>query len=170
MRTFKFITLLTIMAIIASCSSAKEKDNNDPDRQKKTSKATGKPEYLTYETFKEKVWNFEENPQNWVYEGTEPCIIDFYADWCKPCKMIAPIMEELAEKYEGQLKVYKVDTQTERELARVFRIQSIPSILYAPLEGSPMMQSGAFPKETYVQIIEENLLVEPDTTAVSENK
>lgn len=169
MKTFKFITLLAIIALLSSCDSSKDKTAKDLDNTNKNAVVKGKPEYLTYETFKEKVWNFEENPQNWVYKGTEPCIIDFYADWCKPCRMIAPIMEEIAAKYEGRLKVYKIDTQTERELARVFRIQSIPTILFAPLDGTPMIQSGAFPKETYIKIIEGSLLMQPDTAGISSN-
>lgn len=128
----------------------------------------GKPEYLTYETFKEKVWNFEDNPQEWVYEGEVPCIIDFYADWCKPCKMIAPIMDELAKEYEGKLKIYKIDTQKERDLARVFQIRSIPAVLFSPVEGQPMMQTGALPKESYVKVIEENLLKKPENQAGTE--
>ncbi|MCK4637837.1 MAG: redoxin domain-containing protein, partial [Bacteroidales bacterium] len=108
--------------------------------------------------FKEKVWNFEKNPQEWIYEGELPCVIDFYADWCKPCKMIAPIMEELAEKYDGKVKIYKIDTQKEKELARIFQIKSIPVVLFSPLEGRPIMQAGALPKDMYIKIIEENIL------------
>ncbi len=117
-----------------------------------------KPEYLTLETFKEKVWNFEENPEEWVYKGETPCVIDFYADWCKPCKMVAPIMDEMAQKYEGKVKIYKIDTDKERELASIFRIRSIPSVLFVPSEGKPSMKTGALPKESYIQIIDNELL------------
>ena len=107
--------------------------------------------------------NFEENPKAWVFEGDKPCIIDFYADWCRPCKMIAPIMEELAAEYDGQIDIYKVDTQVERELASIFGITSIPALLFVPMEGNPSMQKGALPKETFVQIIDEFLLTENTT-------
>ncbi len=117
-----------------------------------------KPEYLTYETFKEKVWDFEANPTEWVYKGETPCVIDFYADWCKPCKMVAPIMDELAKDYEGKVKIYKIDTDKEKKLAGVFGIRSIPSVLFVPQEGHHSMNAGALPKTEYVRIIEEVVL------------
>jgi len=116
------------------------------------------PEYLTYETFKEKVWDFEKNPEEWKYEGNVPCVIDFYADWCKPCKMVAPIMDELAIKYDGKVKIYKINTDKEKKLAGVFGIRSIPSVLFSPMSGKPMMQTGALQKADYIKIIEEELL------------
>jgi len=115
-------------------------------------------EYLTYDTFIEKVWNFEKNPDNWVYEGTVPCVIDFYADWCKPCKMVAPIMDELAVKYDGKVKIYKINVDKEQKLAAIFGVRSIPSVLFSPMTGKPSMQAGALPKDQYIQIIEDNLL------------
>lgn len=116
------------------------------------------PEYLTYETFLKKVWNFEENPQEWIYEGEVPCVIDFYADWCKPCRLVAPIMDDLAKEYEGELKIYKVNVDKEKKLAQVFQVRSIPAVLFSPKQGRPMMQAGALPKDQYVRIIEDNLL------------
>ena len=117
-----------------------------------------KPEHLTVETFKEKVFDYEKNADKWVYEGDQPCVIDFYADWCKPCKLIAPIMEELAEEYKGKVTIYKVNTEQQRELSRVFGIRSIPSVLFVPMEGQPQMSTGALPKETSKQAIDEFLL------------
>ncbi len=117
-----------------------------------------KPEHLTVETFKEKVFDYEKNPDKWVYEGKKPCVIDFYADWCKPCKLIAPIMEELANEYDGQVIIYKVNTEQQRELSQVFGIRSIPSVLFVPAEGQPQMSTGALPKETFKQVIDEFLL------------
>ena len=102
----------------------------------------------------------------WKYAGKLPAIIDFYADWCGPCKMVAPILEELAREYEGRLIIYKVDTEAEQELSGIFGIRSIPSFLFIPVEGRPMMQAGAFPKNTFKQVIEEHLLAAvkpPDT-------
>jgi thioredoxin len=116
-------------------------------------------EYLTKETFKEKVFNWEESKE-WKYEGTVPCLIDFYADWCGPCKMIAPVLEELQKEYGDSLKIYKVDTEQERELAGMFGIQSIPSLLFVPVEGQPQMAMGALPKATFEKAISEVLKVE----------
>ena len=113
------------------------------------------PEYLTYDTFKEKVWDFEKNPEEWKYEGDVPCVIDFYADWCKPCKMVAPVLEELSEELAGKINIYKVNTEDEQLLAAVFGIQSIPSILFVPKDGQPQMAAGALPKETLLKAIED---------------
>ncbi|MDA3927789.1 MAG: thioredoxin [Prolixibacteraceae bacterium] len=113
-------------------------------------------EHLTIDTFKAKVFNFEAN-KDWKFEGDAPCIIDFYADWCGPCKMVTPILEELQTEYEGKLNIYKVDTEAERELAAMFGIQSIPSMLFVPKDGKPQMAQGALPKETFVQAFSEVL-------------
>lgn len=115
-------------------------------------------EHLTKETFKEKVFNYETNKE-WKFEGTKPAIIDFYADWCGPCKMVAPILEELAGEYNGKLNIFKVDTESERELASVFGIQSIPSLLFIPVEGQPQMAMGALPKDTFKKAISDVLNV-----------
>lgn len=117
----------------------------------------GKMEHLTVETFKQKVFNYDVNKE-WKFEGDKPCIIDFYADWCGPCKMVAPILEELAQEYDGKINIYKVDTETEQELAAAFGIRSIPSILFCPVNGQPQMAVGALPKESFKQAIEEILL------------
>ena len=111
-------------------------------------------EHLTLEAFKEKVFNYEKN-QEWKYEGDAPAVIDFYADWCAPCKMIAPIMEELNEAYKGKVVFYKIDTEDQQELAAMFGIRSIPSVLFIPMEGRPQMQVGALPKEAFVEIIKD---------------
>ncbi|MDH4089196.1 MAG: thioredoxin domain-containing protein [Cyclobacteriaceae bacterium] len=112
---------------------------------------------LTTEDFKQKVFDYTQE-QEWKYRGTMPAIIDFYADWCGPCKMVAPVLEELAGEYEGKLIIYKVDTEKEVELSAVFGIQSIPSFLFIPIEGKPMMQPGALPKNIFKKVIDENLL------------
>lgn len=119
-----------------------------------------KPEQLTTETFKQKVYNYVNNPEEWVYEGKLPCIVDFYADWCKPCKLIAPIMEELANEYKGKITIYKVNTDQQRELSSLFGIRSIPSVLFVPIDGKPQMSTGALPKETFKQVIDDFLLGE----------
>ena len=114
---------------------------------------------LKTEDFKEKVFDYT-TEKEWNYKGTLPAIIDFYADWCGPCKMVSPILEELAKEYEGKIVVYKVDTEAEHELAAVFGIRSIPTFLFIPATGQPAMQPGAFPKHTFKQIIDEHLVGE----------
>jgi thioredoxin len=118
-----------------------------------------KPEHLTIDSFKEKVFDFDNN-EDWNYQGELPAIIDFYADWCGPCRKIAPIMEELAQEYEGKLVIYKVDTEDQKELAGMFGIRSIPSILFVPVEDRPQMITGAFPKEKFQELIKDILKVE----------
>ncbi len=114
-------------------------------------------EHLTKETFFEKVFNWEKNKE-WKYEGDLPCIIDFWAEWCQPCKMVAPVLEELSEEYAGKIHVYKVNTEEQQELAAAFGIRSIPSLLFVPMDEQPQMAVGALPKETLKQAIHEVLL------------
>lgn len=112
---------------------------------------------LTTEAFKQDIFDYTQEKE-WKYKGTKPAIIDFYADWCGPCKMVAPVLEELAGEYKDSLTIYKVDTEVEQELAAVFGIQSIPTFLFIPMEGLPMLQPGALPKKAFQQVIAEHLL------------
>jgi thioredoxin 1 len=112
---------------------------------------------LTYETFKTKVFDFEKH-QEWKFEGDKPCLIDFWAAWCGPCRMIAPILEELSEEYKDQINIYKVNTEEEPELATLFGIRSIPSLLFVPMNGKPQMAAGALPKQTLKELIDRELL------------
>lgn len=126
-------------------------------------KGEDKPVHLTKQDFLEKVMNYEKNQSEWVYEGDLPALIDFYADWCAPCRQAAPILEELASEYQGKIHIYKVDTEKEQELAAVFGIQSIPAFLFVPQDGRPTMSSGIArtPEETkamFKQMIDEILL------------
>lgn len=114
---------------------------------------------LTTEEFKQQVFDYTKETE-WKYLGTLPAIIDFYADWCGPCKMVAPILEELAAEYKGKLVIYKVDTEREQELSAVFDIRSIPTFLFIPVTGQPMMQPGAFPKNVFKKVIDEHLVIE----------
>ncbi len=114
-------------------------------------------EHLTKQAFFEKVFNYEQNKE-WKFEGEIPCIIDFYADWCQPCKIVAPILEDLSKEYEGKVNIYKVNTEQETELAAAFGIRSIPSMLFCPHDGQPQMAVGALPKETIIQAINDVLL------------
>jgi thioredoxin 1 len=121
-------------------------------------------EKLNKEQFLEKVFNFEEN-KDWNFQGEIPCIIDFWADWCQPCKMVAPVLEELAEEYKGQINIYKINTEEEQELASAFGIRSIPSLLFVPMDEQPQMAAGALPKTTFVKIIEDVLKVPTEKTS-----
>ncbi len=116
-------------------------------------------QHLTNETFKEKVFNYT-NSKEWKFEGDKPAVIDFYADWCGPCKMVSPILDELSTEFNGKIDIYKVDTESERELAGAFGIQSIPSILFIPKDGQPQMAQGALPKDTFIRAFKDVLKVE----------
>jgi thioredoxin len=121
--------------------------------------------HLNAQDFKDKIFNYE-TEQEWKFKGDKAAIIDFYADWCGPCKSIAPVLEELSEQYKDDLVIYKIDTDKEMELSSLFGIQSIPTLLFIPLNGNPMVQKGALPKNILQQIIDERLL----QNAVQKNK
>jgi thioredoxin 1 len=113
--------------------------------------------HLSAQDFKDKIFNYE-TEQEWKFKGDKPAVIDFYADWCGPCRSIAPALEELSEQYKDQLVIYKIDTDKEMELSSLFGIQSIPTLLFIPVNGQPMVQKGAVPKNILQQVIEERLL------------
>lgn len=117
-------------------------------------------QYLTTAQFKAQVFDYTQN-REWQYLGKRPAIIDFYTTWCGPCKRLAPIMEELSEKYKGKVLFYKVDTERERELAALFNISSIPQVLYIPMYGKPQILVGLYPKEQIEEIIQQFLLKKP---------
>ncbi|RLD91620.1 MAG: thioredoxin [Bacteroidetes bacterium] len=164
MKNLSILIVLFFAANLMACSNSKgsEKEHNQAKTEvsKDNNTTNAAPEHLTYDTFLKKVWNFETNPQEWVYEGDVPCVIDFYATWCGPCKRVAPIMEELAKKYDGKIKVYKIDVDQEKQLASVFRVRSIPSVLFIPKKGKPQMQTGAMPRDAYFKVVKEQLLGE----------
>ena len=112
---------------------------------------------LTADGFKDVIFDYSKD-EEWKYKGSLPAIVDFYADWCGPCKAVAPVLEELSEEYKDQVLIYKIDTDKEAELSGLFGIQSIPTLLFIPLDGEPMMQKGAIPKNAFKQVIEERLL------------
>jgi thioredoxin len=114
-------------------------------------------EHLTKETFLAKIFNYEKNKQ-WKYEGVLPALVDFWAPWCGPCRMVGPVIEELSAEFEGRVSFYKINTEDEQELASAFGIQSIPSLLFIPVEGMPKMAVGALPKNALKQAIEKELL------------
>lgn len=169
----KTIILSSALALLSlTVVAQKKKAKTAPAQVKTTTAVPAKPEpkaepkteakmgtiHLTKAEFLAKVANYEKEPNEWKYLGDKPCIIDFYATWCGPCKMIAPILEELAKEYNGQIYIYKVDTGAEQDLAGAFGIRSIPSLLFCPMKGKPQMAQGALPKDAMVKAINEVLL------------
>jgi thioredoxin len=151
------IAFMVIMTALTGCK-AKAGENADSKETTTTNNKQMGAIHLTKATFMEKVANFEVHPKEWKYLGDTPCIIDFYADWCGPCKAVAPILEELAKTYDGEIYVYKINTDQEQELAGAFGIRSIPSLLFVPMDGKPQMSVGALPKAQMVEAINTILL------------
>ena len=160
MKKIAILFLLTAFVFSGCSAKGSDKDNAKLASVKQTTKTTNKMGtiHLTKEEFLQKVANYEANPQEWKYLGDKPCLIDFYADWCGPCKAVAPILEELAKEYDGQIYIYKIDTDAEQELAGAFGIRSIPSLLFVPMEGKPQMSMGAMPKNQLKEAIDEILI------------
>lgn len=119
---------------------------------------TGKVIHINQSEFIEKVYDYKKNPDKWVYEGIKPAIVDFYADWCGPCRRLSPVLEKLAEKYKDKIVIYKVNTDKERELAAAFGITSLPTLVFIPLRDTPQVSQGALPQEVLEKGIEEVLL------------
>ena len=160
MKSRKFFTLLALMVGFMTQASCKgqAKNNEAASNTETTGKETAAPVHLNKADFLKKVYNYEASPNEWKYLGNKPAIIDFYADWCGPCNMIAPSLEQLAKEYAGQINIYKVDVDKETELAQAFGIQGIPALLYIPMEGKPQMLQGAMPKDQLKEKIESILL------------
>jgi len=155
-KYYKYIAVFVLFAGVVLFFSFEGKDDSISKNINKLNNKNN-VEHLTAETFKTKVFDYEKNTE-WKFNGKLPAIIDFYADWCGPCKMVAPVLEELSTEYDGKIQIYKVDTEAQQELASVFGIKSIPSILFIPKDGQPQMSMGAMPKESFVQAINEVLL------------
>lgn len=153
-----FFMVWCMLSVNAVCTgNAKTNDNPETAGSVETA-GESRVVHLTKAEFMEKVYNYEKNPGEWKYEGDKPAVVDFYADWCGPCRMVAPVLEELAVEYAGQIIVYKVNTDEEQELSAAFGIRSIPSLLFIPLEGTPQMAQGAMPKSELRRAVEEILL------------
>ena len=143
--------IIVILALLPLVSCKQEAQENEKPKSNIV--------YLSDQKFKELVFDYQNNKE-WKYAGQLPCIIDFYADWCGPCKRLSPIIEELAKKYEGKIIVYKVDTDKEQVLAQNLGIQSLPTLLFCPMEGQPQSSVGLVPKEMLEQAIKDVLKVE----------
>lgn len=176
----KILVLLSFIAIIAfsaeACKSKEkqqkvnddkkvvaQKDQNIDDSNNQVQDANANTEgyviQMTSEQFKDKIYDYENN-QQWNYKGDLPCVVDFYADWCRPCKLVAPIMEELSIEYKGKINFYKINVDNEQSVAASFGIESIPSVLFIPKSGQPQMSVGAMEKEGYVNAIKQLLKVQ----------
>lgn len=142
----KSIIFAILVLMTGFGAMAQEKDN------------ASKVQHITYQDFLDKIWDFEKSPEEFKFKGKTPAIVDFYADWCGPCRKIGPVMEKLAQDYDGRLTVYKVNVDKEKELAAAFQARSIPMVIFIPLEGQPMMQVGAMAESEYKKVVEERLL------------
>ncbi len=157
MKRILNLSLIIAIIVMVSCgSSIGKKKEVSSTAENKT--AIGKPMHLDKQLFIAKVFDYEKSPEKWIYKGDKPCLIDFYADWCGPCKMIAPYMESFASTYSNQIYVYKINVDEQKELASYFGIQSIPAILFCPMKGQPQMVNGALPKDEFAKRIESILL------------
>lgn len=168
MKKIIFSLLITVMTIsLVACNNATKTDTTNTKDETKTeiiandsttSEKIGKTIHLTTEEFKKLVANYDANPNEWKYLGNKPCIVDFWATWCPPCKAIAPTLEELAAEYKNDIYIYKIDVDDNKELAQVFGIQSIPTLLFVPMSGQPETEIGAISKEKFKEKIDNFLL------------
>jgi thioredoxin len=164
MKKLAFILAVAVISL-QSCNASQKKNDSSNDEVTvlaETVAQSGADEggsvKLTKEKFLKEVWDYENSPQEWKFKGNKPALIDFYADWCGPCKIASPILEEISKEYAGKITVYKIDTQVERELASVFGISGIPAFLYIPKDGKPTMSSGiARSKEDTKKMFKENI-------------
>jgi thioredoxin len=165
-----FLTLFGAAMLISACGNQNKGVNQNNKNEAATNSpvlaasATKGSEFLTKDQFIVKVWDFTKSPNDWKYLGSKPAIIDFYADWCGPCKIASPILEEIGKEYGDKIVVYKINTDQEQELAQVFKISGIPAFLYIPANGMPTMMAGIGKskeetKKMFVDNIEKYLLV-----------
>jgi len=161
-----FLTLAIASIVFSACGNKKTEANKNAELVSSSVKTneSNSSEKLTKALFIQKVWDFTKSPNDWKYLGSKPAIIDFYADWCGPCKIASPILDEVGDEYAGKIQVYKINTDQERELAQVFGITGIPAFLYIPANGKPVMMSGIGrskeeTKKMFIDNIEKYLLV-----------
>ena len=146
---------MLLMMCLATFSFAQKAVKND------AAKTNAEIIHLTKETFLKNVWDYEKNPQEWKYKGKKPCIIDFYAHWCGPCRLFAKTLQSVADEQKDNIICYKINIDEQKELARIFGTSSIPSILFVPMEGKPQMAKGNIPKSQVDQIVKDFLMAKP---------
>lgn len=160
-----FLTISAAAILISACGNTGKESNRNVEITSSAAKTNiGATEKLTKALFIQKVWDYTKSPNDWKYLGSKPAIVDFYADWCGPCKIASPILDEIGSEYAGKIQVYKINTDQERELAQVFGITGIPAFLYIPAQGKPVMMSGIGrtkeeTKKMFIDNIEKYLLV-----------
>lgn len=154
MRSLKGLLMAAVALVLVSCSMSAKSEKNETGNKSEQ----GEVITLNKADFLSKVYNYEKNQTQWVYEGSKPAIIDFYAEWCGPCKRISPILQELAVQYKNDIVIYKLNVDNEKELASAFGIQSIPTLLFIPKTGKPQIAQGALSKEQFVEQINNFLL------------
>lgn len=154
-----FIAILSLFMLV-SCGDSKKENKKTEQAQKSENivEEESLVKSLDYKTFVKKVWDIETYPDSFAYKSKLPCMIDFYADWCGPCKRVAPIMEEIAQQYEDKIIVYKVNVDKEQKLPLIFKVKNIPTVFFLPTEGQPLSQVGALSKEEYISIINKHLI------------
>lgn len=155
-----FITILSALLLTSCGGSKKENKENKEQEVAQETKVEDKSlvKNIDYNFFVKNIWDLEKYPDSFAYEAKLPCVIDFYADWCGPCKKVAPIMEDIARVYEGKVLVYKVNVDKDLKLPTIFKVSSIPTVFFLPQEGQPLSQVGALSKEEYISIINRYLI------------
>jgi thioredoxin len=155
MKRILLITFLLFSLLLNACNN---NGVDGPDNKGPAFK-DGVVNQMSTQMFNKLIWDYKANPKEFTFNGDIPVIIDFYADWCRPCRMVAPIMEEFAKEYSGRIRVYKVNTDAEQELAQLFQIRSIPAVMFIPKTGKPQMSVGALPKDAFKKLINDVLLI-----------
>ncbi len=146
MKKSSFLVMGLLFALVIGCNGQSDKNSGSKEKSPAVEKAAitsgTLPVHINKEEFAKLVMDYKTNPETWIFAGQKPCLVDFYADWCAPCRITSPILEELSKEYAGKINIYKVDIDKERELASLFNVQSIPTFLFCPLEGNPTISSG----------------------------
>jgi thioredoxin len=146
MKKSSFLVMGLLFALAIGCNGQSDKTSRSKDKASAPANATVAtnimPVHITKDDFVKLVMDYKTNPETWVFAGKKPCLVDFYADWCGPCKISSPILDELSREYAGKIDIYKVNIDQERELASLFNVQSIPTFLFCPMEGNPTISSG----------------------------